>query len=244
MRVVARQLPSTGLKGVRLSVITDLRVPSPAIPILRKFTELTDEQANEVIMALQSLSLTVSTNLLSVTVDNALPHFSKDETDEFIGVIFSLLSISLSHNWKVDDVAQTIAEYGPLNVPGELQETFARHLAVVLSIPTIADVANAADVATEYDSLYHVARCHTDIRPVFSGTVEPRLSGAVIVHNLKFDYSANGDIESFTIALTGADVEELQRVLADAVTKSRELQTFLKSSNLRVFNFGGISEGN
>jgi hypothetical protein len=221
-----------------------LRIPPQAVPTLRNFASLTDDQASELLAALADLLPAVAPSTLSVRLDTSLPHLSKKESEELVTVLFNLWAISASHNWDLRDVAETAAKYDEIGVPEEARPKFTERLYSALSAPSIAAAANAADVATEYDALFHIARCFTDIRPVFSRDPDSSISGAIIVHTLKIDYFTGNDSKSLTLTLSDEDLDDLANILMSAKEKGAKAGEFLKASGLRLFEFSDNLGGN
>lgn len=222
--------------------IAALRIPGEAVPRLRAFADLSPEASAEVLAALGEASPTVSSHTLSVSVTTALPHFSATDSDELISILFNLWAAGSSHNWELSDVAETIAASDDLGLSEANQSSFAERLYAALTSPGIADAAKAADIATEYDAIFHTARCFTDIRPVFGDKVESGLTGAVVRHNLKFDYFTVGEVRSLTIALSDGDVDRLSAILRRATAKSLEVHKFLNDAAVRTFELGAGQE--
>jgi hypothetical protein len=213
---------------------------------MNDLANLTDDQASELLAALEKISPLVSRGSLSVRLQTPLPHLDKTQSEELVNALFSLWAVSATHNWNLHDVAETAAQDPEVKIPESKRKSFAERLYSALNLPSIADSANAADVATEYDALFHVARCFTDIRPVLGRGRNPNISGAVVVHSLKIDYFTSGGTESLTLTLSGEDLEELIEVLNSAKEANTSVAEMLKVSGVRLFEFSehlGSSDG-
>jgi len=214
-----------------MTKIVSLRIPERGFQTLRDFANLGLDQSNELLAALQDVSIVVSTNALSVDLDDPLPYLTQSQSYEFVSVLFNLWSTAAVHGWDMSDVAETIASYDELQIESAKQDAFSERLYAALQTPAIADTANAADVATEYDAIFHSVRCITDLRPVFTGA-ESKITGAVLVRNLRIAYSTDTGIETLTVALTDSDLHELLRVLADAQERGVQLYDYAEKSGL------------
>jgi hypothetical protein len=217
--------------------VVPLRVPKRAVPRLRDLAGLTDDQASELLAALEKVTPVVSRQSLSVRLQTPLPHLDKTQSEELISVLFNLWAVSASHNWDLHDVAETAAQDTSIDIPEDKRAGLAARLYSALELRSVADTANAADIATEYDAIFHLARCFTDVRPVFQRAPESEVSGAVIVHNLKIDYFTSSGSQSLTLTLSGEDVERLTNTLNDTKKERSRLSEVLKASGLRLFEF-------
>ncbi len=214
-----------------------LRVPPRAVPRLRDLADLTDDQATELLAALEKISPLVSRQSLSVRLQTPLPHFDKNQSEELVSVLFNLWAVSASHDWELHDVAETAAQDPDMKLPESKRTSFAERLYSALKLPSIADSANAADISTEYDALFHIARCFTDIRPILGRERGSNISGAVVVHSLKFDYFTSGDLQSLTLTLSSEDLQQLIDTLNSAKEASTRINEMVRASGLRLFEF-------
>jgi hypothetical protein len=223
-----------------------VRVPQRAVPSLRDLADLTNDQADELLAGLGKISPIVSRHSLSVRLQTPLPHFDKKQSEALVTALFNLWAASNTHNWDLRDVAQTAAQETNVKIDEGKQASFTERLYTALTLPSIAELANAADIATEYDAVFHLARCFTDIRPVFERETGSNIKGAVVVHNLKFDYFITGGDESLTLTLSNEDLESLIDILNRAKEEGARVDEFLKDSGLRLFEFSqhlGSSHG-
>jgi hypothetical protein len=196
-----------------------------------------DDQASELLTALEKVSPIVSPNTLSVRLRTPLPHLEKEQAEELLTSIFNLLAISTNHGWDLHDVAETVAQYPDIELPAEDRPRFTERLYSVLTTPAIFDTASAADVATEYEALYHLARVFTDVRSVPSAEPDSDISTAIITNTLKIEYFTSDDSEVFTLTLSERDLKNLVDTLNDAIIRIAKVRDALKGSRLRVFAF-------
>src|ERR1035438_229170 len=98
---------------------------------------------------------------------------------------------------------------------------------------TLAVTSKAYDVLTEHAHTFCRARIISDIRPVFTNTVESA-NGAVIIHNLQIGFHEGGDGEhkEFYVALDTDDIQALKEVVIRAEKKTIALRSILKSSSV------------
>jgi len=125
-------------------------------------------------------------------------------------------------NGDLEDVAESAAQYDELTISADSRKVLGERFYRALNIGELADYARALDVATEFDALYHTARCFTDIRPVFSRS-PVAVKGAVVVHNLRLDYFTTEDSKSVTITLADEDIQQLIDVLGAARERSSKV---------------------
>ena len=210
-------------------------MPARVLPALMALADLSDEQADELLAAMVETQLHVSAHTLSVSLDSPLPHLDLENSELLLTALFNIWAVSDSHNWGLADVAESAAQYDELTIPADSRKVFGERFYRALRIGRLADLARAVDVATEFDALYHTARCFTDIRPVFSRSPEDAVKGAVVVHNLRLDYFTPEDSKSVTITLADEDVQHLIDVLTTARERSLKVHDFLQSTTAKQF---------
>lgn len=229
-----------------MAKVPSLRIPERAIPRLLDLASLSDDQASELLTALEKASPLVSPNTLSVRLNTSLPHLEKEQAEELLTTLFNLLAVSTSHGWDLHDVAETVAQNPDMELSTEDRPRFADRLYSALTTPAVFETANAADVATEYEALYHYARVFTDVRSVPSIKPDSDISAVIITNTLKIDYFTSDDSKVFTLTISEGDLKELASILNDAITRNAKVRGALKASHLKVFAFGedsGAADG-
>ena len=225
-----------------LSQIVPLNIPSRVLPSLEALADLSDEQADELLTAMAQTAPRVAAHTLSVTLDSPLPHLDIDNSELLLTALFNIWAVSDSHNWDLADVVESAAQYTELNISADSRKIFGKRFYRALSIGKLSTLARAVDVATEFDALYHTARCFTDIRPVFSRSPHEPVQGAVIIHNLRLDYFTPEESRSVTITLADEDVQNLIDVLTAARERSTKVHNFLQSTTAQHFQISRQSE--
>ena len=86
---------------------------------------------------------------------------------------------------------------------------------------------------TENDRIFCGARILSDIRPVFTDSLESA-SAAVIIHNLQIGFhdSGTGVHKEFYVALDNQDIQKLKEIILRAEKKTQALKAILNKSSV------------
>jgi hypothetical protein len=142
-----------------------------------------------------------------------------------------LLETDLSAREFIDAVVHEYERSSPLN--DEARRTLDERLQTILNAPTLRLSSRARNVLFEQERTFQEARVVTDVRPLFSEE-EAQLDAAVVVHNLRIEYSEAQTSKRFYVALDNKDIASLIDVLHRAQLKVNRLQAFLGTTNVTL----------
>lgn len=158
------------------------------------------------------------------------------ELDEIVQTLVGLSSARISGDVSLEELTRDVAKsvtQGKDRPSDYAQTAFEERLASLLSVEAMALSARATDIQHDYERVFASVRIVSDIRLVFGPSVEP--AGAMIVHNLKVTYFAEGRIREAFFALDNADLSSLRKVLERAELKTTQLEDVIKKADLQYF---------
>lgn len=167
---------------------------------------------------------------------------SLDESEELIELFVSLHRLQEQVGLEPSHLAGLLwdaaNEEADLVPPNLFIDEFSRRVVAALSLEdTIGVAVKAADVTRDHANTFCKSRILTDVRPIFGSDPEAAPRAFRIVHNLRIDYHESTDehgVRGFFVALTGADLRNLQETIRRAVSKEITLGKALDSSKIKV----------
>lgn len=220
--------------------ISGMRVPPRYMPVLRQLAELDEPASTELREALKQTAPLRTPKELSDRLLSVKGIETEEDADRWVGTLFSLHTLHFTHGWPLRDIAERVAESPEMELSaGEARSHFVERLVSVLTVPQLAELTKAMDIATEYPAVFHTARILNDIRPVFGDDLTAGPGGAVITTTLKVEYYERGRLESFYVTLDEADTRALRDAADRGLTKLDGLKRFLANVNLPNFDTSG-----
>lgn len=213
--------------------MASLRVPQEHKEGLARFLNLSSEDMQKVVSALETVPITSNlrktlTERLA-TVD-AIPESNVNEATETLIALYIVLAYS---NETQSEVANEIAEaLEGIGIELKFPDQTRQRLAQLLSSERLVVSAKAEGLMYEYDNVFSTARVFTDIRPVFGLDPEELPKAGVITHMLSIHYFESGDHKEINIALDELDIDILVNALERANIKSESLKSILEKAQL------------
>jgi len=214
--------------------ITNLTVPQRAKPMLRWLANLDGPTADAVLTALTSTEEFRSTSELTSRLAE-VDGVGATAAEEFVAVLFALSAMHYSHNWPIADIVETIADMPTLEIQEEARPAFQARLTSALTTAPVVGLAKAVDVAYEHDNLFHTARILTDIRPVFGDEPTEGALGAVVIHTLRLNYYRRTRLDTFSIAMSDSELDELEIAVFRAKEKREAIRRLMTTASLVGF---------
>lgn len=217
-----------------MSKTAAVRVPTTSVPILTRLAMLkvTEWKSLESALAAEAID---SSRALHKSIRTAVPVLSDVEVATLINDFFGQTSLATAHNWEPQDVAESLSRDPKLSLTDSRRETLAKRLTVALTSLAVRGLARAADVAAEHDMVLHTVRVLTDVRYVFDAPDSDPL-GAVILHTLRLEYfDSASDARSFSLAMSGPQLQDLKDALDRAVSKALTAKRLLDKSNVVAY---------
>jgi len=106
-----------------------------------------------------------------------------------------------------------------------------------LSLDNIVTTAKALELSFDFEHTLTDVKILTDIRPVYSPDRD-KIIGGIICNRLRFKYRDEDGDKSISLAIDKDDIEQLQKMCAEARTKIELASNLLKSGGLPTFISG------
>lgn len=205
-----------------------IRVPKDQRNGLTRLIGLSDHEVSELHRALQAASPALDAAGIVAQLGDQVS-IPLSDVAEIVALLFSLAFTRVRLERKTEqlvaDVAQAAVQEGLLEKSSAAQQSFAERLSLLLSVEKAIGVSSkAVDVLYRHKNSFVSARVVSDIRTVFSETPAPTPVAAVIVHSLEVASHTDDEHISHYVALDGADLRALKRVIERAIQKEAALR--------------------
>jgi hypothetical protein len=218
-----------------------LRLPRQIIDGLAKIPNLSEEQIREIISVLEStpqqiIQRRVFDEDTASRIQSTPSGDAKLITDALFGLYMGRAIARVSIPAYVEDIVQTLREdkneATSWTQSEEIVNQFRQRLTDLLSVDALNIITKSYDVLVQHEHIFSEARVLTDVRPIFSESVEEPPLAAVIVHMLKIEYSQDDDHKQFFVALDTKDIQILIDALNRAQSKAESLKSILSSTSV------------
>lgn len=217
-----------------------LRIPRDDLPAFMAITELGEDSFMALEAAIKETPPCINRDKLAAAAMRKLPKFDSEQLSKIFKAMFSLYMVKLQKRIPAAELADLIC--AALNdVPKRIADFDASKLAILRSrlgsLLSLDDSfglsVKAANLSAEHEHAFCGARILSDVRPLFVDSPET-IAGAVIYHNLQvgFHDSSTGEHKDIYFSLDDEDLGTLKEIVERAQTKSRSLQTLLKSAKV------------
>jgi hypothetical protein len=135
----------------------------------------------------------------------------------------------------VAELAQDVSASGDVEISDELRPELRSRLEALLELPSVQQLAKAADLLLQSERVFHDARVVTDVRPIFADDASDGPLGAMIMHNLAISFHGGRELESWYVTLDERDLIKFRQVIDRAVEKGASLHRFMGTAHLSSF---------
>lgn len=220
--------------------MADLRIPKEYQRGFAELRELDDGQVQELVLALEGETPTVSRETLRSRTASKTDTIARSDLDRVMDTLVSLYTLRDGMELDAPSFADAVCEAMDESAVEELEfdddedrDAFKRRLIRLLEVRSLDVSAKANGLLYEYEHTIHgPMRVMTDVRPIFGANVEDGPEGAVIVHTLKISYHEGRRVKEFFVALDPEQVDELIRVLGRAESKAESLKRMLSGTDV------------
>jgi hypothetical protein len=217
--------------------MVSIRVPKQHQNALAKILSLPEDGFQTLIGDLKSAPLAFDLRATLTKAVKSTGAFSSNDAHLVAGALRSLYlaraNTELSETDFIDGLVKAINESlsEELVQAVESNEQIKQRLIQIFEAETLALVAKAGSVMTDYQNTFFKARVLTDIRPVF-GEVPEATQAMMIVHNLKIHYHQGEEHRDFYVALDAKDIQKMIDALERAKGKAEALKSILANTNV------------
>lgn len=215
-----------------------IRIPPQYQAGLVKLNALSEESAQELLVALRDAPLTMNTESLISRLASKASSVAPLDLSEIVPAILSLYSLRAQLGSSTPDVAESIVQamqesgLDELKFTGNERDRFVNRMIAFLNLSSFDVAGKANNLLLEHEHALREARIITDIRPVFGENPEAPPAGAIIVHMLKLGYYEGSVYRDLFVALDTNDIRLLQDMLARADSKAEALKSVLEAAKV------------
>ncbi len=210
---------------------SELVIPASAVEPLEVLLELSDEDFSTLMSVLDDRGA-ADLHEIAQALAPALPGLRIDAA-ELVGTFVSLDLFRETQGWSATEASELIA--AAPSSPGTTPDEVARlriRVAALLEADCVVVTAGTLRGTMASERVFENMEVVTDVRPVSGFGTYSRLP-VVILHNVRLTYRTQGRSESLYVTLDELDLEQLERVIADARRSSAELTDALAETRLQ-----------
>ncbi len=215
-----------------------MKIPEEALPGLKAILSVDATSFDALATAFKSTSPSLTTIGLSKRVSSAISSIPSADISSILETVYGLYWIKYEEEISPRDLAvmvsdataEMLSEEVTLTVEQKAKLTGRLERLLILD-QTVGVTAKAADVLTEAERTYAEARILSDIRPVFTDSIQSAAAG-IIIHNLRIDCHMRGGHQELFFTLDCRDLEQLKEAIFRAEKKTDALKAILAKSNM------------
>ena len=218
--------------------MANINIPEEAISAFKTLVGLEQGVFDSLLSTFSNAKPTLTARQFSVNISKTIKTVEPSALWDILIAVLPLFGIKedqkISAGELADGIGLSLKEEKPKGFPVEKTELLTVRLKQLLGLnKSLAVVAKAMDVMTDHEHLFCGVKILSDIRPIFTDTLETA-SSAVVIHNLQIGFhdSATNKHKEFYVALDTEDIQELKEVIARAEKKTLALQSMLAKSNV------------
>lgn len=220
--------------------MASLKIPESHRVGLTKIRQLSDENIEAIVAALQRLPQTATKkkDILSALAAT-LPKLPAADVEKISGTLSSLYYVRADSDVPLIKFATDVA--GALKDAGEQftdeeSARFSDRIAKLLGVDLLWIASKAWTLQVDQENVLCEAKILTDVRPVFGTNVEDQPAGFVITHTLKIGYhDAGADHKDFYVSLDEAELSTLRSMIERAEKKASSLISLMSKTGVRNF---------
>lgn len=115
---------------------------------------------------------------------------------------------------------------------------FSKNIRELVDNPSsLSLTAKVGSLAAEHERTYYDARIVTDLRPVFSSSIDDSPTAMLVVHKLKLEVHELPRHSEIHIAMDHEDLVELRRLITRALEKEKSLKSLLEKAEILGIGF-------
>ncbi|MCA1635260.1 MAG: hypothetical protein LC802_16610 [Acidobacteria bacterium] len=208
---------------------------------LAEIFTLSDDSVQKILTALEGIAPSIRYKSIAERVASNVHDISKEvleALEDIFEVLFSLNIIrtgaEVPTDIFVDDICEAVSESGSelLKEAAGVCGRFKPNLIKLLESKTLEIASKSGMLLRESGQTYCSARILSDLRPVFSESVEDAPMAAMTVHTLKLTYHQGDRLKDFFLAMNTKDVQRLRELLDRADAKAASLRTLANASKM------------
>jgi hypothetical protein len=107
----------------------------------------------------------------------------------------------------------------------------------LLALDNLITTAKAFELSFDFEHILSSIKILTDVRPVYSPDRD-KIIGGIICNKLRIHYEDEDRVKSLSIAIDQDEIQKLQKICDDALTKIEQASSLLSEAKLPSFISG------
>lgn len=197
---------------------------------LREIASLTDEQFNELLIAIEANQSRSGINKL---VDIIHQQFSADVANDLLPAVRSMLAYAEANLLDLTEFIAQVSDSSEMALSDQQKDTFRRRLADLIVNGPLQILHKSLVLALEQDRVLYDTKITTDIRPIFGEQLDSGPRSALILHSLRITFKQDESDKVEYFAMEEADLVLLNYAVERALAKSSALRQWLASTDVK-----------
>ncbi len=213
------------------------------------FSELFLQKEEDFKNTIERLELTSLTSSIRKLANSITDNPSKNETIRQIFLSVGSLTVFVEKGIAIEEIADDVytaflsqidddnIDIADVDSP-EGKHILTSRIVILLKTERLYYAAKSNDLMGEYQNIFIEARTVTDIRPVFSSSLEEVPKASLIIHNLHIHYTKDqeGTHKDIYLALDSGDLKALKELISRAERKELSLRSVINNSGMINLN--------
>jgi len=216
-----------------------LRVPKQYVGGLVKFLQLSDEDSEKLLSALEQITICKKPRNIIKGAVSSLGTIPRSDVESISDALMSLFAIWNYEFKSSSDLAREVVGAIDESTSEELKQLsddarskIEPRLVRLFLMASLALSVKADARRFDYDKVFSYARVSSDIRPIFGSDAKEAIKVAVLSHMLNIHYIHEGDHKDFYVALDEVDLKSLKEQIERATLKSDNLKSILVAAKV------------
>jgi len=211
------------------------KIPKKQLVALESLVLLSEENFQKLSSAAKETPPALSPSVFSKKIAVTVPTIPAETVEGIIEILCGLSYLLDYRRVSIPEIMAGIVDSAKEEQPegftqlhSNLQTLEIRIKHLITLEQTLGITGKALGVMLEHDHIFGYARILSDVRPVFTSSVDSA-AGSFIIHNLCIHYRQDGQHKEFFAAMDNADLKTLKEAIDRAEKKTSILKDTLKS---------------
>jgi hypothetical protein len=217
--------------------MANMRIPEPVRPGVFKLLELTQEQAQELLVALEQVEPTLSHRRYISRIESLVSGVSKTDLSEIVQTLISFYRYRYANELDLTATIKDVLTSPDLKLSEEQRVPLQELLPDLLDdIESLVITSKAVDLLFAQERLLMKARILTDARPLFKEESLDMPLAAMVTHTLQIVYMESGADKKQEIffAIDADDIASLRRSLDRAEAKAKSVNKMIQKADVKT----------
>ena len=204
-------------------------IPESYIPGFETIINLPDVDFNALVDLLSNLEIAQDFDILISDYESKFTTISAVHIKDVLRSLVSIVDIFENSGKDVTAFADNFSRSYLYSKQGATENESAslkeRLILILKNFDSLSTTVKAQNLLTDNQRNFRDCRIITDLRMVFADNFSSEDKHAMVVHNLKLEFSKNGKLRDFFVALDLNDLKKLKSVVDRAIDKENTIKS-------------------